>query len=207
MRGRPWTGLRGHRPVPAMHWPGWEPTRGTQLLARASATSSHIDVTLHSHSMGGQGKHMALNHPTAAAENRHSNTHSPARIKISSSFLGRKWGSVFVGFYSTQENKAQGNKGGFVVGVVLPFMPLCKTKATRPPALPGHSGQEAVVPPLETRFIRQYLCPRGVSRIISWIPTTQLTRRRIRQRVITFTQETLTTSNSRHPHCKHILHI
>lgn len=148
MRGRPWTGLRGHRPVPAMHWPGWEPTCGTQLLARASATSSHIDVTLRSHSMGGQGKHMALNHPTAAAENRHSNTHSPARRKISSSFLGRKRGSVFVGFYSTQENKAQGNKGGFVVGVVLPFIPPAKPS---PPDL-----QHCQVTPVKRQWYHQW---------------------------------------------------
>ena len=126
MRGRPGAGLCGHRPVPAMHRPGWEPTCGTQLLARASATSSHLDVTPLSHSMEGQGKRTVLNDPTAAAENRHSNTRSPARRKRRSGFLGRKQGPVFVGFYSIQENKAQGNKGFFVVGVFLPFIPAAK---------------------------------------------------------------------------------
>jgi len=43
--GRLGAGLHRHRPVPATQRPGWEPTCGSQLSARACATSSPTDVT------------------------------------------------------------------------------------------------------------------------------------------------------------------
>lgn len=83
------------------------------------------------HSMGGSGK----THRAAAAENRHDNPHSLAAGKIKSSFLGRKQGPVFVGFYSIQENKAhKGNEGGVVVGGVFTFYPSMQSKAHQTPS-------------------------------------------------------------------------
>lgn len=88
----------------------WEPALSTGICHQLS---HRCDPRLSQ--CGGQGERTALNHPTAAAENRHSNTLSPARRKIRSSFWGRKQGTVFVGFYSIQENKAQGKKGFFLL--------------------------------------------------------------------------------------------
>lgn len=133
-----------------MQQPGWKYTCRSQLLARASATSSPIDVPQTPHSSGrGTGK-TALNHPTAVEENRHSNTHSSARRNISS-FLGRKQGLAFVGLYSIWENKHKRTRGQW--GLLFEFCYLLspqQNKAHQTSSIAVHPGQEAVVPPLDS---------------------------------------------------------
>lgn len=101
----------------------WEPALGKGTCHQLS---HRCDPRLSQR--GGSGN-TALNHPTAAAENRHSNVLSPPRRTIRSSFLGRKQGPVFVGFYSMQENKAQGNKGLFCCWNFFTFYPPLQNKA------------------------------------------------------------------------------
>lgn len=157
----------------------WEPALSTGICHQLS---HRCDPRLSQ--CGGQGERTALNHPTAAAENRHSNTLSPTRRKIRNSFWGRKQGTVFVGFYSIQENKAQGKKGLFCYWNFFTFYSPLQNKAHR---------TSSIARPLWSRgsgttwFTHQYLCSQGASLIINWIPTMQLIRKGIRQGAITFT--------------------
>lgn len=183
---RPGAGLHHPRPVLAMCWPASGPTCRSQLLARLMATSSHTEVTLPPHSMGAGIAHSTESAPSSSREQAQQCL-QPSQRKRRSSFLGRKQGLVFVGFYARQEKEAQGNNFLLLLtGFFTLFAPLQK-KAHQSSRTARSLCSRGTGTTIEDWFPCQYLCSQGASLMVSWIATTQLTGRGIGERAITFT--------------------